>query len=99
MVKAARKKVLKAMVERAPEVEKQTKVIIEALSVLKTLQREVNLKDKESHATYINGGWLCEEFSSQFIPSGTRVRFDSMLQNVDKIRLNARKLIADDQKK
>ena len=90
------------MTERAPEMEKQTKVIIEALGVMQRLQLEVNAKDKEGHATYKAGAWMSEDFSNQFIPSDARarrIRFDSMLHNVDRIRLNARKLIADDAEK
>ena len=98
-IKAARKKVLKAMVERAPEVERQSKVIIEALRVMQRLQMEVYAKDKKGHATYRGGAWICDGFSNHFVPSDVRVTLDSMLQNTDRIILNARKLIADDAEK
>jgi hypothetical protein len=102
-IKAARKKVLKAMVERAAEMERQSEVAIKALDVMRSLQMEVRAKDKQRIANYVGDGHSYHDFPSGFMPLDaarcTRVTFDSMLQNVDKIRLNARKLIAENVEK
>ena len=83
---------MRALVKRAPEVERQSKVIIDAVNVIRTLQLEVNAKDKEGHATYREGGLVFNpaEFSAAFVPRGMNLCGLEAVENcAEMIRSNA----------
>ena len=100
-IKAARKRVAKALTARAPEVARQSKIIVDALKVLKRLHREVDAEDKERHAGYAlpGEGFNDVSFRGTFIPRGVNTQLDTMVCDVERIRVHARVLVADGRKK
>ena len=93
-INTARKRVKKALVERAPEAEKQCKVIVEALAVLRTLQNEV-------HAVDYGGVALrgdrddCDEFSDLAGEFIAERKFGDMESTIQDAVDNARRLIEE----
>ena len=81
-VKAARKRVKTALVERAAEAEKQCKVVVGALAVLRRLQTEV--REVDSEKVSMRGDRGDDEFCDligEFIPSSKLKEIEDRMEN------------------